>query len=86
MRDVVLEEYKNEVKHLQERVRVAEENSNEAIITGLRQELLDARLQHERMKQSYEDEAGDANGSVRTAPAVCCSPKFQYSTPCGTLT
>ena len=53
---MVLEEYKNEVKHLQERVRVAEENSNEAIITGLRQELLDARLQHERMKQSYEDE------------------------------
>merc|ERR1712226_29511 len=56
MRDVVLEGYKQEISVLNDRVRIAEEKSNEDIITGLRQELLDARLQQERTKQGHKDE------------------------------
>jgi len=56
MRDVVLERYKTQVDELQDRVKMAEESNNENTITDLRQQVLDARLLMERLRQNHEDE------------------------------
>eukprot|EP00111_Clytia_hemisphaerica_P004028 TCONS_00011540-protein len=58
MRDEVLENYKEENEHLKTELKNMEQekNPNESVITGLRQEILEARLSLERCKKSHQEE------------------------------